>query len=343
MPKICVILVNFNGWRDTLECLESLRNLNYRNVQVIVVDNCSGDDSLLQLHAQLSKVEEFSSVSQVKRNEFRLEDGVTVNVSTIDWQESSSTVGEHGYVWPLAIIESDCNRGFSGGNNIGIRFALSECNAHYCWLLNNDTIVDRYSLDELYRTFRERESAEKPLAFCGSVIMDFDERNVIQSFGGGLVNPYFGTTKSFLAGTTLKSLPVGTPCRVPDYISGCSLLLKASQIDRTGLLDEAYFLYWEDTEWSYRCKSLGMDIAVASESKIWHRRGSTSTRYPIAGFYNTRNSLWFFRQYFPGTLIFCLLLKPLSIFAVALKNLNFAFLRESMRGYLAFCKTWSRG
>src|ERR1041385_7762298 len=95
VPSVAVILVNWNGKSDTLECLRSLEQDTYRLKRVIVVDNGSTDDS----------------VEAIRR------------------------------AHPLTnVIETGTNLGFTGGNNVGIRYALSS-GSDYVFLLNNDTTV----------------------------------------------------------------------------------------------------------------------------------------------------------------------------------------------------------
>jgi GT2 family glycosyltransferase len=338
-PKVYVVVLNFNGWTDTIECLQSLRQIHYRNFQTVIVDNGSIDGSVGHLKSWLSENGAVGSPIQTVSRMFEDQKPGNVQVSMFDWPQLGTDGNQKDSTWPIVLVESDENLGFSGGNNLGVRFGISRNDAEYFWLLNNDTVVDSRALDEMVLTFMERDSNDRPLAMCGSLILDFDQRDQVQAFGGGKVNRILGTTHNLLSGEDSQASTVADATVLPDYISGCSLLIKSERIAMTGLLNEEYFLYWEDTEWSFRCKRRGMRLAVAKQSKVWHRRGSTSGRFPVIAFYNTRNCLWFFRDYLRAYLPLCLIFRPLHFSAVALKHLNYPFFRESMRGYLAFFKT----
>ncbi len=232
----------------------------------------------------------------------------------------------------MIIVKSEENRGFAGGNNIAIRYALDRGDADYVWLLNNDTVVHRDALSELVLTIENSANSPDTITMCGSLILDFDERSQVQAFGGALVNPYLGITRNLCAGEKTPDSGGFRSDAIPDYISGCSLLVRRESLEVFGLLDEYYFLYWEDTEWCYRCRRSGFDLAVAGKSLVWHRRGSTTKRFPISGYYNARNCLLFIREYFPAYLLICLLLKPIMFLAIALRNRDFPFFRASLRG-----------
>jgi len=116
-PRVAVIVLNWNGWKDTLECLESLRHLDYPAFKTILVDNGSTNDSVARIE---------------------------------EWRKGRMDEAE------LTIIRTRENLGFAGGNNVGIRHAL-DAGFDFIWLLNNDTIVDERSLMELVRVARTDE------------------------------------------------------------------------------------------------------------------------------------------------------------------------------------------
>lgn len=117
-PRAAIVILNWNGWEDTLECLASLRELDFPEFRVIVVDNGSDNDST-------GRIEQW-------------------------------ILGQRGTV-RIDLIRSRENLGFSGGNNLGIRRALDE-GAEFVWLLNNDTTIDKDALAALVRVALEDES-----------------------------------------------------------------------------------------------------------------------------------------------------------------------------------------
>jgi len=336
VAKAYVILVNYNGWRDTLNCIESLQSMRHANFEIIVVDNCSADQSVRHLSEQLTVAE----ISAADVSEF-MPNSTGINGDTSRKTPDGTTRAKRndsGASHSVVIIKSEENLGFAGGNNLAIRYVFDRGDADYVWLLNNDTVVHRYALTELITTIEGHAEGSNPIAMCGSLILDFEQRSTIQAYGGAHVNPFLGMTRNLRAGEIVLDSGDFRSNEIPDYISGCSLLVRRESIEVFGLLDEYYFLYWEDTEWCYRCKKNGFGLAVTEKSLVWHRRGSTTKRFPISGYYNARNCLLFIREYYPTHLVSCLVLKPLVLFAILLRNRDFFYFWASLRGYAKFLR-----
>lgn len=115
MPKVFIIILNWNGKDDTLTCLSSIQKLDYLDYHVIVVDNGSMYDSVAAI-----------------RNSY----------PSASW---------------LTIIENGENLGYTGANNVGVRYAMNE-GARHVWILNNHTIVEPDSLGKLIRIAEENPS-----------------------------------------------------------------------------------------------------------------------------------------------------------------------------------------
>jgi GT2 family glycosyltransferase len=121
IPETYILLLNYNGWKDTLICLDSLSKLTARDFSVIVIDNASSDDSR-------QKIPEW--ISQHGREKFLLQP-----------------------VW----IENNHNWGFAGGLNAGVDYIKDKQGWKYVWMLNNDTTADEGSLTALiYTTVKEQ-------------------------------------------------------------------------------------------------------------------------------------------------------------------------------------------
>jgi len=163
----------------------------------------------------------------------------------------------------VGIIETGVNIGYSGGNNIGIREALN-LGTDYILLLNDDTVVAPDFLDVLL------ETAEKSpdMGILGPRIYYFHEPNKIW-YTGARFDPdtcLLTTPGSDQLEDGMNSEPLES-----DYITGCALLIKRRVIEHIGLLDERFFLYWEDVDWGLRAKKVGLKNIVVPHSHIWHR------------------------------------------------------------------------
>ena len=216
VPKVYVIVLNWNGWSDTAACLSSLQQLSYENFRVVVVDNDSTDDSCARLRA--------------------------------------------AFPW-ANVVEAGKNLGFAGGCNFGMRPALVD-GAEFVWLLNNDTTVAPDALTALV----DKALSAPDIGAVGSAIYCAHDPEQLESWGGGRINFILGRSRPLL-------MPVADE-RV-EFITGASLLLSRKVIETVGQLDEGFFMYWEDADYCLRLRDAGWRLAVAGQSKVWHK-GSAS-------------------------------------------------------------------
>lgn len=110
---IYIIVLNWNGWHDTLECLESLLQLQFPNYRVMVCDNASEDGSEARIRQWLTQLPPHQSER-------------------------------------FTLVQTGENRGYGPGNNVGIRLALEDPAMEAVWILNNDVVVDPHALSALY-------------------------------------------------------------------------------------------------------------------------------------------------------------------------------------------------
>jgi GT2 family glycosyltransferase len=149
-PRVAIIILNWNGWEDTLECLESVYQINYPEYDVIVVDNNSEDISI-------KKIEDYcAGYIKVDSNFFNYQNKNPIKIFEYSSNElQSSKLPEMDVInsvkpnEKLILIKNHKNYGFAKGNNIGISYALKSLDADYVLLLNNDTVVDKDFLTEL--------------------------------------------------------------------------------------------------------------------------------------------------------------------------------------------------
>lgn len=249
-PKIYIILLNWNGYSDTLECLESLKKINYPNFEVVVVDNNSSGDDV--------------KIIQEKFGDFVKE-----------------------------IIVTENNLGFSGGNNLGIDFALQD-GADFILLLNNDTIVEPDFLGKLLDGFNKNEN----VGITAPQINYYDNPEIVWTVGGKISK----LRGSGFAYSDKNESEIDKNERVVTFASGCCLLIKREVFEKVGLFDEKIFLYVEDTDFCYRSLKAGYKIIVSPTSKIYHKVGSSTSEdlKQIPLYYTTRNRLHFARKNFYG-------------------------------------------
>jgi GT2 family glycosyltransferase len=191
----------------------------------------------------------------------------------------------------LSILRIERNRGFTGGNNIGIAYILKERKTDYILLLSNDTVVDKEFLSELVKV---GESDER-VGVVGPTVYFYSDQNRIQSAG---VKLYWN--KGVANILRLNEIDDGQFDAIieVDYVAGCALLAKKELFEKIGYLNTDYFAYWEETEWCVRAHKAGYKVLYVPKAKIWHKRASTTKK--TSGFYEyhmARNMFWFMKQH----------------------------------------------
>ncbi len=196
----------------------------------------------------------------------------------------------------LQTINTQENLGYARGNNIGIRDALKR-GAEYILLLNDDTVVSPDFLSILLET-AERST---DIGIVGPTIYYFVEPQKIW-FAGARFDPDSCMIKSHE--TAGSDDEVSSDLIDSDYITGCALLIKKAVIEKIGLLDERFFLYWEDVDWGLRAKKAGLKRLVVPQSQIWHKV-SVSTGgmdSPLRAYHKTRSHLLMAKLHSPNAL-----------------------------------------
>lgn len=285
--KVYILILNWNNWKDTVECLKSVFRNSYPDFQVVVIDNASTDGSEEEIEQWAYK----ESIPIVKYGREIAESGGQPE------KEISHS---------LIFIQTGDNLGYAGGNNVGIRYALKKNDCEYIWLLNNDTVVDRDALSQMVKC----EEADERRGMVGSKLLYHDRPDVLQAAGGCRISPWMGNA-SLIASNEKDDGKWDEPFEL-SYVSGASLLVKKAVVEDVGLFEEKYFLYWEDADWGVRARKKGYKILYCPDGKVWHKEGGTSSYLNLKlDYYWVRNGLYFTRKFYP----YYLPLVPLSYLA----------------------------
>jgi len=246
-PKVAIIVLNWNGWRDTIECLESFQQLKYPDFQIIVVDNGSTDDSTKQIKAAFPH---------------------------------------------LTVIETGCNLGYAGGNNVGIRYAL-EHGAKYILIVNNDTKLINPDFVQCLVAIMESDYS---LGIIGPTVV---------TIGGKLQNTilFTPTLVNCLKESLKRKFRLGpiknydTP-QLVEAVSGVCWLLRANMVSEVGLLDEEYFMYAEEQDFCYRAQKAGWKIMYYPVRSVFHTKEGNKERMVRQYIYTRRNLVLFLHKHF---------------------------------------------
>ena len=164
---------------------------------------------------------------------------------------------------PVKLIRNVENIGLVKGRNQGIRHALSE-DTDYVFLLDNDVVVEPDVLNELVAT-AEREGN---IGMAGPKIYQYGKDRVLDSAGTRTI-PWLA--QGFLRGHGKRDWgQYNTPEEMP-YITGTALLVKPALIHSIGLMDEDYFIYFDEYDWAYRARRVGYRLLYVPESFVYHK------------------------------------------------------------------------
>lgn len=308
IPKVYILILNWNGWFDTIECLESVLRNNYSNYQVIVCDNGSSDSSFERLKAWADgKLDIYISPHN------RLKDlsfpPVMKPIRYVIHDRSIDDPAQHIDLTDLKVIliQTGANLGFAGGNNIGLKYALAKDDFDYIWLINNDTVINRDALCSLVARMKERPFA----GICGSSLLYYDEPETLQACGGGTYNPMTGVSRHIgaLSKHNDANVSAGWAEQQCAYIVGASMLVSRQFIEKIGLLSEDYFLYFEELDWAIRAKG-SFELTVAIDSIVYHKEGASlgSSHDPYqtsdtSDYFSVVNRLKITSKYYPMYLV----------------------------------------
>ena len=182
----------------------------------------------------------------------------------VDNESDNKKVEKFKYRNEIEIIQNKKNEGFSKANNIGIDYALKN-NYDYTLLINNDTIVEKNLIEVLLKTAQAKNfSVVQPL------ILNYNGKEIWNA--GGRINYFFGnfiTTKKL--GNSLNSSH-----ELTEWFTGCCCLFKTKIFKDIGKLDERFFAYYEDVDFSLRLKKYGYKIGFTSKTQIYHYESFSS-------------------------------------------------------------------
>lgn len=310
--NVYIILVNWNGWQDTIECLESVFRLEYPNYNVVVCDNASTDGSLEQIRLW-AQGRNAASCSNSELG--HLSDPPVPKAIVFGEYKHPGEFGLLSACPRLVLIQCGANRGFAGGSNIGLRFALAHGDCDFVWLLNNDTVVRPDALLRLVERMRERPEA----GICGSTLLCYSDVTRVQACGGASYNKWLARSRHLGMGLRFDQIPEQEAIeRRMGYVMGASMLVRKSFLERIGLLNEEYFLYFEEIDWATRASGK-FTLAYSSRSVVYHKEGRSigsshlrKKRSLVSERFAARSRLIFTRKYFPGVYPFVVIMVALT-------------------------------
>lgn len=251
-PLVSIVILNWNGYKDTIECLTSLSQCVNENFEIILVDNASSDGSVEIIEKWIA-----DAIVSMDGKKFEIV------------KDNSDIINDLSFI-PVHILLNSENLGFAKGNNTGIELALKH-NASYILMLNNDTVVSENFLGELLLFFEihpEYDVATPQIRY-------YDKRDIIWNCGGSLSS--YGSRKYFFDDKPATDLPAKEFLNI-SFITGCALMIKTELIKKIGMLTEDFFFGEEDFEFSLRLRKNKAKVACVLKSLIFHKVNSSISR-----------------------------------------------------------------
>ncbi|BAZ44105.1 family 2 glycosyl transferase [Chondrocystis sp. NIES-4102] len=239
--SLLVVIVNYRTPKLTINCLHSLITevKALPDVKVTVVDNASGDDSIEQINTA---------------------------IETEGWQE-----------W-ITLLPSPHNGGYAFGNNLAIQPALTSSNPpSYFYLLNPDTEVRPGAL----KTLLDFMIQQPEVGIAGSSLeveagkvwpIAFRFPTILSELDAGL---RLGIISKLLS-NWIVSRPMGNEVCQVDWLPGASMMIRREVFDSVGLMDEKYFLYYEETDYCLQAKKAGWSCWYVPQSRVMHIAGQST-------------------------------------------------------------------
>jgi GT2 family glycosyltransferase len=246
---VAVVILNWNGGDDILDCLKSVFESTHNTIEVIIVDNGSSDGSSDKIRARFP---------------------------------------------PTHFINNPRNLGFAKGSNQGMEWALDH-GIRYVLLLNADARLHPDAIAELLAAV---VATSDTIVACPRIYLGQSGNEVNRLwFASGTVRLWAGLFQN-PAFNQIDSLRWSLP-NYMEYASGCCMLIPASILQQAGMLDESFFAYCEDIDFSIRVRKAGFRLQYVPAARLWHGSKSPTdrTRSAFYRYLATRNNLWVVRKH----------------------------------------------
>ena len=189
----------------------------------------------------------------------------------------------------LVLIKRNKNEGFAKGCNIGIKYAL-KAKAEYVMLLNIDTVIDDDMICKLY------QNADSNTVTTPKIFADYAKTKIWYS--GGKIDYQYGKHIQY-QDRRLEGTSVNTSGKSVQFACGCCMLVHRDIWRKIGLLDEKYFMYFDDDDLSLRFLKGKIKILYIPSATMWHKVGGCfqGSKNNLTQYYCTRNRLYFTKKH----------------------------------------------
>ena len=302
-PLVAISILNWNGWQDTLECLRSIRALDYPHYLMIVVDNGSWNDSVARIKEWAARNLGDPHILVEYSQAVALAGGEDPQESALEGLPPRNK---------MVLICNGENLGYTGGNNVAIHYALSRRrSADYVFLLNSDATVAPDCLSELVRADQQADAG-----VVSATVFD-EPRQIVLASGITLDRLYLG----ILARRTPLSRE-GTADVLDTFgPHGSAVLLRRDTLRavrklRGEYLESRLFWYGDELPLARAVRQAGYKTIVARRAAVCHKSvHSLGAKSSLEHYYIARNRVHNAREILPThwKLVFHLLDIPVTL------------------------------
>jgi hypothetical protein len=272
--KVNLVIVNYNCWKDTVSCIDSIYNSTFSNFQIFVIDNASTYSDVNHIIKWLEK----------KTLSYRC-----VNRVALSKKEEVIIIDKT----PIIIVKNHENLGFATGNNVALNYLIKQRGNEFVWLLNPDTIIEPEVMENLVDLAQNKKKK-----IFGNIMYHIDQNHEIIQYGGFRV-------RNFIHGISYITKKEDT--YKIDSISGASIFTNIETFKELGVLPEEYFMYWEETDFCTKALRHQYSFEVNDKSKIFDRGGTFSNSNFLREYLYLFNGFRYYKKYKPLNLFFILI------------------------------------
>ena len=281
-PKVAIAILNWNGWEETINCLESVRKLEYSNYQTIIVDNGSRDGSVEKIEAWMFAHFRRPYVCVEYDQKIALQGGNRESERTLQAAPSDKRI---------VLIRNKTNLGYDGGNNVAIHYALKSPHpADYVFILNSDATVKKDCLRLMVNISQDQKAG-----IVGAVIVNKESQRIQFAKSGSFLGQLI-TIKD------MDKLPKRNKTQIfwhSPIVCGAAMLLSKDVLRtiyqiRGEYLNSGLFAYFDENDFCYIASKAGYRAVIAGQAIVFHGRHKSQYSYRnplIFHYYFTRNAI----------------------------------------------------
>lgn len=246
MNKLAIVILNWNGYEDTIECLQSIVKHETDKFTIFLLDNGSSDKSLIYIEDWIRSNYKFKNI--------------IVNDKEFDEMKDHNDFN-------LILIKGEKNLGFAKGNNLILNKIKYDYD--YSLLLNNDTVITENSISNMIRYLDDN----KKTGALSCNIRLYSDKKMLWNAGGKFT--WYGDRKYYTQKKIDRLIKQGKEVLVTPFITGCVLMVRKDILLKYGVLSEKFFFGEEDFNYCKRLKYNNVLVESILTSIIYHKVGSS--------------------------------------------------------------------